>query len=306
MKTWNSKLMFVLILLGTFLIFPACSDDNDDDDTGTGGGGNAGQELLLPVKISGTIDKNKYITTFEYDDKNRITKITEQQTIDTEWMKSHSVSNINIVYRDPINGAEAVNGFHRKTEMTGSNVTGTHITEELYAVNYSGNRVIVQLVASTNSNNTEGTGTSRGTINLDTDSKGRTVKQTEIWENGATAEATFTYDSRGNIIISDRSSSFNGTTTTQKTESQFDDKNCIFSAVNAPSWFGQLPLTSFSLMGVNNATESKIYINGSNEPLEGTTIYTYNSEHYPISYVDPASSPLTKDSEWFVEYQKIE
>lgn len=304
MREIYNKFLFTIMLLAAAMVVPACGSDDDEDDGGGngGGGGNTPAVKMLPTKIYNTLEMAKITAEFKYDGKNHITEIINTLSTDNASFKSETKAKYTITYTDNL-----VTKVHMKSEGTGSHQTGVHVLEDTYAVSYSGNKVMIELVSSYNSFETSGKGSALGVITLEVDDNGRVTSRDESWEDGRTSKGFFIYDKNGNLIEDAYTGkNVDGNNYIMGGRYEYDDKNNIFAAINAPYWFGHLPLPLFSYKGVNNEVKNISYNNSSTEANTGTTTYTYNSDGYPISYKNESDMPGAMDSEWFVEYTKVD
>lgn len=296
-------LLMCVVLLGT-ISFISCSDDEPNDNTG--GNGNGSDVLMLPVKLYNTDKSANSVIEFEYDSENRVKGIIEKRLINNEFFKSETTQNITITYGNSANRDEAITDIYCKRVISGTNVVGKITQEEFYEVDYEGSSVGIRLVRSTNDNNTDGTGTALGIIVLELDKNKRVIERKESWEDGLVALHKYTYDTKGNITEDRHGNSANGgEITTMVRIMEYDDKYNIYHAVNAPRWIGDLPLGGTVSKEVNNVT--KLIASDANmENINTTTsVYEYNSDDYPVKYINKSSDENIVDSEWIIEYRKI-
>lgn len=296
-----SKYLFAIVMLGIFSCAYACSDNKGKDEEENRGGN---QTKMLPVKIVTDLGNNNIKSfAYEYDTDNRLVKIKEEAVMNQTAIQSHKSSIYSIVYGHPVNGEEAVKNIIIESTITSSVQTGEIKRKDRYELTYFGNNVEVRLVSSYDSSHPQGMGGALGVITIETNDKGQIIKRIENWDNGLKSNQTFSYHSDGNLaeIIGNSELGIN-VTTTRATFDEYDDKNSIFGAINAPKWFDQLPISLVGGKGVNNVLKYSSYFN-SQEPSVTTTSYTYNTSGYPTQYVEKNTLANSPDEiVWTIEY----
>lgn len=296
MKTFRSLFMFITIL--SVSLFISCGDDDDD---GPGGGGNGKQ--MLPVKIYNAGGDAKFEKAFKYDDKNRVTEVTNKISVMTPY-ESVTVENIIITYDNSAEENEAITDIYSKRVINSTLATRPITQEEFYTVSYAPNTIGLRLVKSTNDNHTEGLGTALGIVVLELDDDGKVTERKETWEDGLVAFQKYVYES-DNVIEDHRITTFDGKEVITTKLLEYDDKFSIYHAVNAPKWIGELPLADTIYKGKNNANKMTNYNSESGSTYILHTTYEYNQEGYPVKYSNEGAGNM-EDSEWIIEYKNVD
>lgn len=268
MKTLTS--LFSVLLATCLLTFVSCSSDEYRSDTEGSGGSTPNESFvkLLPVKITDNVTRD--IKIFEYDSLLRIKSIRrykgvqsiDQVTIEYDDLSPYSVGEIPVIKaidETSYNYEAGLSYIIRITNMFGSE------SGEIYSFDAKLNRVL---------------------------------KYEEIYHSEPVTTATFTYDSKGNVIK--RLSEFGSSDMIEGYDTNtysYDNQNNIFRAVNMPSWtYPDLFLfyeaiyancdghayTAFepALSAVNNM-RSIVYERPGGCKLEMKFEYEYNEFGYP-------------------------
>lgn len=302
-KIYSRSISVAIILVMLSFVY-ACSDDENEDREDAGNGTN--QAKLLPIKIFTDLgDNNTKSYVYEYDEDNRLVKIKVVDVINHPGIQNHTSSVYTITYGQRINEEEAPKSILIESTIMSSLNTGIVNREDRYELTYTGSNVEVRLISSKDNSHPDGLGGALGVIVIEVNNKGQITKRTENWDNGLKIDKTFSYNSIGHLTETIENYNQGGITTTTRYQfEEYDDKESIFGAINAPKWFEQLPITLVGGQGINNVLKYTLYFN-SQKPSVITTSYTYNSSGYPTSFFENTSGNNAADEvKWIIEYKE--
>lgn len=245
MKSCN---IFFHVLISLFIVVcSACSSDDDFDS----------RAKYLPAKIISEGEISSTVTTYSYDDNNRLTGVVKTDTYQEDNIRNEI--SLAIIYDD----FGKISSVIKKTEA-GDLLFGMS-TEIRDTVNFYYD------------------GTSIHTKNSITEinNKNRVVAHRVFDESGSNeiSSIKYKYDFAGNLsefLFSDGEVVYSYLYTYE-----YDDNNGIFKDVNIPQWFLITQLDEKLNFAGNSVQET--FIATDKDPVTTTRTYTYNSDGYPVS-----------------------